>query len=158
MCMKVCWLNSVIWVWAFLLSNQAPWKTQSVEYKVFLSWHPLWKDGCGRQNKRSTAPHTPFSLWSCYLVIISHPGWRGIRHRGGQTFIRDILQALDLRNLFIIWRRSWEPAEKVLRLSFTTRSCSATSANWADSSVNQTLYPERGSATGIHSSTRLLSS
>lgn len=67
----VCWLDSVIWVWAFLLSNQAPWETQSIEYKVVFSWHPLWKDGCGRQNKRSMAPHTPCSLWSRYLVIIS---------------------------------------------------------------------------------------
>ena len=68
----ICWVESVKSAWAFLLSNQAQWKTKNIRYKVFFSWRPLWKDGRGRHNKRSIGTtHTPSSLWSCYLVIIS---------------------------------------------------------------------------------------
>ncbi len=104
--------------------------------------------------------HTPCSLWSCYLVIISHPGWRGIGHRrGGQTFIRDVLQALDLQNLLIIWRWSWKPSEKKVlekdnswaspqrKMLLSKVSCKAMRSNLFISCKNKTSYPGRGRAT-----------
>lgn len=79
-------LSGVAEVCGFLLSNWALYKKikkkrkrkkAHTEYKVVCSWHTRSET----EQKGAPRTYTPCSLWSCYLVIISHPGWRGIRHR-----------------------------------------------------------------------------